>query len=181
MSENDELSLKSTIEQAILMVENARSLPLSQSVVISRDELLALLNEVLEKLPDELKDARWILSERDELIQNAKNEAEAIIEQARSQVERMVQRSEIIRQAKMEANKIISEAEERARKIKHEAVDYCDKKLAAFEIALRDIEKVVTLAREKLVPKPQSDEQEQIANPPKIAHRFFDQDQEDEN
>jgi vacuolar-type H+-ATPase subunit H len=177
MSDADELTLRSNLENAILMIENARSLPLSQSVVIPKEELLSLLNEALEKLPEELKDAKWILSERDELIQSAKNEAESIIEQARSQAERMVQRSEIMRQAKIAAQNIIGEAEQRARKIKHEAVDYCDKKLAAFEIALKDIQRVVAVAREKLIPKPQEVLTEPQEESPKVAMRFFDQDE----
>jgi len=47
------------------LVETARSMPLSNSAIVNRDEVLELLDETLERLPEELRQARWLLKERE--------------------------------------------------------------------------------------------------------------------
>ena len=43
-------------------------MPLSASVMINRDEVLELLEDAIERLPDELRAARWLLKEREEFL-----------------------------------------------------------------------------------------------------------------
>ncbi|MDA8380899.1 MAG: ATP synthase F0 subunit B [Actinomycetota bacterium] len=132
------------------IVETAKSVPLSASVLVSRDELAELLEEALEKLPEELERARWILRDRDELLGRARREGEEIVEEARVQAERMVQRTEIVRQANHMAQRVVDDARAEARRLRMEADDYCDQKLAAFEIVLDRTMKTVQAGRSKL-------------------------------
>ncbi len=62
----------------------------------------------------------------------------------------MVQRTEIVRQANQVAQRILEDAREEARRLRHEAEDYCDQKLAAFEIVLDRTIKTVKGGRAKL-------------------------------
>ena len=48
------------------IISGAKSMPLSSSVMISKDEVLELLEEATTRLPDELRQARWLLREREE-------------------------------------------------------------------------------------------------------------------
>ena len=43
-------------------------MPLSASVMINKEEVLDLLGEAIERLPDELRAARWLLKEREEFL-----------------------------------------------------------------------------------------------------------------
>jgi vacuolar-type H+-ATPase subunit H len=101
-------------------------------------------------MPDELRQARWLLKERDEFLAEKGREADALLEEVRVQAERMVQRTEIVRQANHVAQRILDDANEEARRLRHEAEDYADQKLASFEIVLDRTMKTVQAGREKL-------------------------------
>jgi cell division septum initiation protein DivIVA len=142
------------IEELIDIVATAKSVPLSSSVMISRDEVLELLEAAREELPEELRRARRLLKDREEVFAAARREAIEITDDARVQAERMVQRTEIVRQAEYRAVRIVEDAEAEARRLKHEAEDYVDQKLAGFEIALDRTMKTVRAGRERLAAVP---------------------------
>jgi cell division septum initiation protein DivIVA len=101
-------------------------------------------------MPDEIREARWLLKEREEFIAEKNREADALLEEVRVQAERMVQRTEIVRQANHVAQRVLDDANEEARRLRHEAEDYADQKLASFEIVLDRTMKTVQAGREKL-------------------------------
>ncbi len=138
------------IQRAVDLVSSAKAMPLSASVLVSREELVDLLTAALEQLPDELRQARWLLRERDEFMADRAREAEALMDEVRVQAERMVSRTEIVRQANQVAQRILDDANEEARRMRHEAEDYCDQKLAGMEIVLERIMRTVQAGREKL-------------------------------
>lgn len=132
------------------LIVNARDLPLSASSVISKDEALALLDDALEALPEELRAARWLLKEREQFIARTRREAADILEQARDRAERMVERTEIVKAAQARANEVVDAAESDALRLRHEVEDFCDQKLASFEIVLERTQKLVAAGRAKL-------------------------------
>ncbi|HUC36872.1 MAG TPA: hypothetical protein VMR97_07100 [Acidimicrobiales bacterium] len=138
------------LQRAIAVLDSARTMPLSASVLVSRDELIALLQAAVERLPDEMRQARWLLRERDEFIESRQREADSLLEEVRAQAERMVQRTEIVRQANQVAQRTVEQAREESRRLRHEADDFCDQKLASFEIVLERTLKTVLAGREKL-------------------------------
>jgi cell division septum initiation protein DivIVA len=132
------------------IVEDAPKVPLSSSAMVSKEEVLELLDEVIDRLPDELRAARWLLKERDEFLTKVRHEGEEIVNQARSRAEQLVQRTEVIRAAEQRAYEIVDHAEAEARRLQHEVEDFCDQKLASFEIVLERTLQMVTAGREKL-------------------------------
>jgi F0F1-type ATP synthase membrane subunit b/b' len=145
---------ESLVRRAADIVGAARAMPLSTSVLVARDELLEVLQAALDRLPDELRQARWLLRERDEFIAQRRREAESLLDDVRAQAERMVQRTEIVRQANQVAQRILDDAREEARRLRHEAEDFCDQKLASFEIVLDRTLRTVQAGREKLQATP---------------------------
>ncbi len=95
------------IEELLLrardQLETARSVPMSASVMVNRDDLLVLVDDAIAGLPEELRQARWLLKEREEFLAKARREAEDIIDAGRSQAERMVERTEVVREARRHA------------------------------------------------------------------------------
>ena len=132
------------------LVASARPMPLSTSVMVNRDEVLDLLDETIERLPDELRAARWLLKEREEYLAKVKREGEDILDQARTRAERMVQRTEVVKASEARARKIVDAATDDAARIKNEVEDFCDQKLASFEIVLERTLKMVGAGRQKL-------------------------------
>jgi cell division septum initiation protein DivIVA len=132
------------------LVGSARPMPLSTSVMVNREELLELLEEAIDRLPDELRAARWLLKEREEFLAKVRREGDEILAQARARAERMVQRTEVVKAAESRARKIVDAAEAEARRLRNECEDYCDQKLASFEIVLERTLKMVAAGRSKL-------------------------------
>jgi cell division septum initiation protein DivIVA len=132
------------------MIENARDVPLSASSMISKDEVLGLIDEALESLPEELRAARWLLKEREEFLARTRHEADDMLDQARTRAERMVQRTEVVKAAEQRAYDIVDAAQADARRLRHEVEDFCDQKLASFEIVLERTQRLVGAGRAKL-------------------------------
>src|SRR6202011_5584809 len=143
------------LRRVIEIVGNTRTLPLSSSVKLdNKDEVLELLEDACQRLPEELKQARWLMKERQEYLDKMQREGDDILEAARIRAERMVQRTEIVREAQHTARRTVEDAREEARRLRLEAEDYCDQKLAAFEIVLERTIKTVHAGREKLSATP---------------------------
>lgn len=165
-------------EELILQVrdhiETARSVPMSASVMVNRDELIGLLEDAIGALPEEIRQARWLLKEREEFLTKARREAEDIIDAGRQQAQRMVEKTEVVREANLHARRIVDDAEKTSRDLKHEAEDYIDQKLASFEVVLERTMAAVTKGRERLqvvIPAAEVDIEDELEE-----GSFFDQD-----
>ncbi|MEO8293048.1 MAG: hypothetical protein ABI635_07885 [Actinomycetota bacterium] len=134
------MDLAARLQQLEDLVREAKSMPLSSSALLNREEVLELLAEMREALPEEIKQARWVVKDREELLGKARSEAEAIVDAASQEQMRMARREEIVARANQEAERITQEAEADARKIRLDAEDYVDAKLAQFEIVLRKLQ-----------------------------------------
>jgi cell division septum initiation protein DivIVA len=138
----------------IEVIESARPMPLSNSSMINKDEVLDIIDAAIARLPDELRAARWLLKERDDFLAKIRREGDDILEQARSSSEKMVQRTEVVKAAEQRARQIVDAAEAEARRMRHETEDFCDQKLAGFEIVLERTTKLVNAGRSKLQAMP---------------------------
>jgi cell division septum initiation protein DivIVA len=169
------LELAELLDELVGIVERARSMPLSSSAIVGRDEVLELLNEAREALPVEFQRARRVLQDREEVRARAAREADELLDEARAQTAHMVQRTEIVRQARNNAERILADAEAESRRIRHEADDYVDRKLAAFEIVLDRTIRTVQAGRDRLNVTDEEDEAEEFAEDA-AEDAFFDQD-----
>jgi hypothetical protein len=168
------LDVETLLRRVTSVVGNARPMPLSASVMINRDEVLELVEEALNRLPEELRAARWLLREREEFLEKVQREGEEILDDARNRAERMVQRTEVVRAAQQAARRTVEEAEAGARRLRHEAEDYCDQRLAQFEIVLDRTLKTVQAGRARLTTVPVGPEEPEEVG---AESGFFDQDQ----
>lgn len=173
---DEDLGADGLIQRAIDVVGSAKAMPLSASVLVSREDLLDVLHLALDRLPDELRQARWLLREKEEFLADRAREAEALMADVRAQAEHMVSRSEVVRQANLVAQGILDDANEEARRLRHEAEDYCDQKLAGMEIVLDRITKTVRAGREKLQATAPAVAHVDAAAPEGEEPGFFDQD-----
>ncbi|HTK14999.1 MAG TPA: hypothetical protein VL769_01295 [Acidimicrobiia bacterium] len=158
-------------------LDAARSMPLSASVMLNRDEFGEILQDAIDGLPEELRQARWLLKEREEVLERAAHEAERIIDVARVRAERMVERTEVVREARRAAEDTIDQAGRLAAKMRLEAEDYVDRKLAGFEVVLDRTMQQVTKGRERLsIHAPAAEEGLLGAVADETEQAFFDQD-----
>jgi cell division septum initiation protein DivIVA len=130
------MDLSARMQQIEELIEEAKSMPLSSSVLVNKEEILELLDAAKSELPEEVKQARWIVKDREELMAKARRDGEAIVQRAHHEQARLVSEEEVVRAANEEAEQLLADAREQARLIRLEAEDYVDGKLAQFEIAL---------------------------------------------
>jgi F0F1-type ATP synthase membrane subunit b/b' len=133
------MDLAARLSQLEEMVRDAKSMPLSSSALLNRDEMLDLIEDLKTALPDEIKQARWVVKDREELLAKARRDAEAMVDQARAEQLRLASHEAVMQRAKEEAERIVQEADEDARRLRLEAEDYVDAKLAQLEGTLQKI------------------------------------------
>jgi F0F1-type ATP synthase membrane subunit b/b' len=133
------MDIAGRLEQLEDLVREAKSMPLSSSVLVSRDEVLQMIEEMKGSLPEEIKQARWIVRDREELLAKARIDGEKIVERAQEEQIRLARHEEVSQRAERESERILTESEDRGVQIRREAEDYVDAKLAQFENTLRRI------------------------------------------
>ena len=172
MSEAEAHHLEGILQSLRDLIETARTMPMSASVLVNRDEALELISKAQAGLPGELRHARWLLKERDEYLATARREGDELLQAARVQAERMVERSDIVREARRSAQQIVADAEAEGRRLHHAAEDYVDQRLANLETLLDKTMTGVRKGREQLqVDLPEAEESEEPDEVP-----VFDQD-----
>ncbi len=139
------------LEELQVLVEEAKSVPFSSSAVIDRNEFLELIAQLKQAVPDEVRQARWMARDRDELLARARKEADRLLVEAREQRDRLLSRSEIVHAAQRESERLVDEGKGKAARTRLEAEDYIDQKLAGFEILLNKTLATVARGREQLV------------------------------
>ncbi len=142
--------VEAKLHQLERLVGEAKTVPLSASVMVNRSEVDGLVADLREALPDELTQARWVVKERDEILERAQLDADEILADARAERDRLISEQEVVRGAAEEAERIVGDAREHARRIRLEAEDYVDAKLANFEVVLHKTLSAVERGRQKL-------------------------------
>src|SRR5204863_5856797 len=116
------------------LVHNAKAVPLTDTVRVDKEEIYDILDQMRATIPEEIKQARWIVKERQEMLAEAKREAERIIREAREEQTRLISEEEVVRQAERQAEEIVEEARAREREIRLGAEDYADDILNTLEV-----------------------------------------------
>ena len=140
------------------LVEQARAMPMSSSVLVHRGELLGLLDEARELLPQALARAQQVLEDRDAVVEQGRQEAARLVAEAGRERERLVAQTEVHRSAVEQAHGLLDEATEQAALMRVQVDDYVDGKLANFEIVLHKTLSAVERGRDKLAGRSALDE-----------------------
>jgi pantetheine-phosphate adenylyltransferase len=122
--------------------------PLGARTPRSQEDVLELVKDMREALPEEIKQARWVVRDREELLLKARQEGEGIVARARSEQEKLASRQAVAQAAQEEAERIVADAHEQARRARLEAEDYVDAKLAQFEITLQRLQESLQTTQE---------------------------------
>ncbi|MFF6790172.1 cell division initiation protein [Streptomyces filamentosus] len=174
------MDVQKKLEEIVATVQNARSMPMSASCVVNRADLLDLLAQVRDALPNSLAQAQELIGGREQMVEQARQEAERIIEAAHAERGTIVSDTQIARQSQEEADRILSEARREAEEIRAEADEYVDSKLANFEVVLNKTIGSVDRGREKLLGRgpgldengyPEQDAPEYSADPQTLIQR----------
>ncbi len=141
------LTILETLEE---LVERSASVPFSGKCLIDREEVLEIIKEMRLKLPDDIKQAKWVKEERQRILLEAQKEANHILKDAENKIASLVDEHEITKKAYEQANEITSGAQKNAREIRLGAREYADSVLNKVEEILTDATDVIRTNRSEL-------------------------------
>lgn len=144
------MDVQERLDELTVMVEDAKSMPLSASCILNRSQLLDLIEEIRQLLPESVYRADELLADREAVVLDGRREADRILEQARIQADRMVSEHEVYLAAVAESGNLRSETASETLRMRTETDDYIDAKLATFEITLQKTLQTVDRGRERL-------------------------------
>jgi cell division septum initiation protein DivIVA len=135
------------------LVHNAKGVMMTDQVRVDKEEIYDILDQMRATIPEEIKQARWIVKERQEMLAEAKREAERVVKEARERQERLISEEEVYKQAERAAEDIIEDARSREREIRLGAEDYADEILGTLETNLSKFIGAVQRGRDRLAGK----------------------------
>ena len=136
------------------LVQNSKNMPLSSNKIVDPEAIYSLVDEIRERYPEELKQARWILKQRQEMVEEAEREANRVLEEAQDRARMLIADTEIVRQAEARAAEILEEARANEREVRLGAEDYADEMMANLEANLGRLLTAVQRGRDRLQGKP---------------------------
>lgn len=148
-NQNDN-SIYSLLSRMEVMVNNAKTLPLSTNIILNRENMLTLISALQEQLPEAIKQAHYIVEEQNALLREAKQEAERYMQRAKIEAATMIDQSEITQQAQAKANEIVGQAQDKANAMHDSAVRYVNSLLTETEANLSDMIEVVRQNKQEL-------------------------------
>ena len=141
------LTLLENIED---ILEKSKGVPFSNKVLVDKEEILEIISELRLKLPEELKQAKWIKEERQRILVEAQKEADDIVKEAENRIISMIDEHEITKKAYEKKAEIIETANEMSREISKGTKDYADNVLNGIEVALQEALKIIQNNRNEL-------------------------------
>ena len=161
MVERARYDLVQMLEGLVAEIDGAKTMPLSNSVIVGKDDFLerlqsarsdvaAVMSQVLDDLPEELRAARWMVRERESYVARTNDKAREVIAGAKARSDELISESYIVEEAVSEANALVRNAENEARRIRLEAEDRAERRLADAESVLGQLLQDVQAARGQL-------------------------------
>ena len=144
------MDIMALIDRIEEIVDNAKGVPFTNNKMVEPDAVYEIIDEVRAQFPDELKQARWIVKERQEMLEEAEKEANRILEEARERAQAIASEQEIVRLADQQAADMIDKARAQEREIRLGAEDYADEMLANLEVNLGKLLTAVQRGRDRL-------------------------------
>ena len=141
------LTLLETLEE---MLDRSSGIPLTKKTLVDKDAIIDVVNEIKQKLPDELKQAKWVKEERQKILVDAQKEANQLIKEAENRIIGMIDEHEITKKAYEQKAEIIESANAFSKDLIKGTKKYADEILAELESNLQQKLEVIKENRSEL-------------------------------
>ncbi|MBQ7725666.1 MAG: ATPase [Clostridia bacterium] len=119
------MTLEELLEQFDEVLDSGIKIP-GKKTVVDIEKLRAVVDDIRLNIPAEIKQAKGIVADRSDIIQNAKREADGILRSAEERAKAMAAQEEIVKLAQQKAAEIITSAQTKSREMKKAAQDFVD-------------------------------------------------------
>jgi cell division septum initiation protein DivIVA len=144
------VDLLSALNELEELIETSGKIPLTRKVLVNEDRMLDLLDRIRTTIPEEIRQAKWIIQEREKVMNDSQKEALRLLEDAQKQVDKQADESEIARKAKDIADEIVDRAEDKARELRDGARSYADDVLTNLMDSLDKLSSQIEQGRSEL-------------------------------
>ena len=141
------LTLLETIEE---MLSRSTNIPFTKKSLVDKEEIISVINDIKLKLPDELKQAKWVKEERQKILVDAQKEANQLIKEAENRIISMIDEHEITKKAYEQKTEIIDSANAFSKDLINGTKKYADEILAELEANLEEKLEVIKDNRKEL-------------------------------
>lgn len=127
--------LERQIDEIISYVDSSKYITFSSSKIqIDKEELIDMLTELKNNMPDEINKYRRVVNDRDKILDEAKRKAQQLVDETEVRTNQMVTDQEVMKQAYARANEIMSQATQTAQATTDQAItDANNYRLAAVQ------------------------------------------------
>ena len=148
--------IQDLVSEMIMAISEAKNIPASGKVIVDREQMLQTLAVIEDRLPEEMRAARWMVREREVFVARTNERVRDLVQRARQKADQMVSDTNIIAEATEEANILVRRAEDRAHRIRLEAEDYVEDRLERLETLLaRVLDQIRSMRTELRQTRPQ--------------------------
>lgn len=121
------------------IIETSHNLPIVGKTVVRKKEIIDVIEQIINYLPDEFKKAQWVCDEKERILSDAHRQAEDIKKESYDMLRKKIQSHDITKEAKIKAEEIISSANREAKVIRLGAREYADEVLCNLEKEITDL------------------------------------------
>lgn len=132
------------------IIESSGRIPMTGKVVIHEEVLFDYLDKFRAYLPQSIRDAEYILREKERIMAEAVKEGEGVIEQAKLRCQRLAGESEIVKQAIIQGEQIVAQAKQEAKSLISGAYGYSEDVMSALQKELEGTLKMIRSGREAI-------------------------------
>lgn len=115
------------------LVENSPKVPMSSKVMIDKREIVEVIDQIINYMPDQFKKAEWVMNERERILNEAKKEYDSVRKETMTMMKQNVENHDIVKEAKIRAQEIIASAQRDAKAIRLGSRDYSDEILTQLD------------------------------------------------
>ena len=138
------------VSEMIIAISEAKNIPASGKVIVDREQMLQTLEMLRDRLPEELRAARWMVRERETFVARTNERVRELVQRARHKADELIAQTNIIAEATEQANILVQRAEEQGHRIRLEAEDYAEDRLQRLEVLLSRVLDQVREVRSEL-------------------------------
>lgn len=120
------------------LVENSPKVPMSGKVMIDKKEIIEVIDQIINYMPDQFKKAEWVMNERERILNEAKKEYDSVRKETMTMMRQNVENHDIVKEAKLRAQEIIASAQRDAKAIRLGSRDYSDEILTQLDKEIED-------------------------------------------
>jgi len=120
------VEIMSLIDRLEELITQATKVPLTGKIIVDPDELLAVVDEMRDLLPQEIREANRVAREREQILSEARERAEATVRDAQSMASQLTAESAVTKEAQAQADQLIDQAKQVAREIRQNALEWAD-------------------------------------------------------